>query len=78
MIEKLSSYVSGVISGLRAEIEHAAESDGKESEADADTGRDIGLFHCAACGTVYIAPDKQECSRCETPVERVPSTFETA
>lgn len=78
MIENLSSYVNGVISDLRAEVQNTAESDENDSDSDGETSRDIGLFHCSACGTVYIAPDKQECSRCETPVEQVPSTLEAA
>ena len=33
------------------------------------------LFHCSACGTVYIAAEKHVCSNCDVPVEEVRSTL---
>ena len=39
------------------------------------TGEESGphLFQCGSCETVYIAVDKETCSKCDSAVTRVPS-----
>lgn len=34
------------------------------------------LYACKSCGSVYVATEKETCSKCETPVEQVPATLE--
>lgn len=67
-----------------------ASSDRSTGETDgagaAGSGRDAepnpdapgNLFQCSSCGTVYIDAEKRACSECETDVEQVRSTLESA
>lgn len=51
---------------------HTAMSGDRRTEDHA--GR---LFRCSSCETVYIAEQKQRCSRCDVEPERVSSTLQS-
>ncbi len=82
MIERLTAPIGGFVRGLRAEV-------GPERTALAGTHRPsrspvpttpvppVGLFECPDCGTVYVAPDEHNCSRCGVAADRIPSTLST-
>ena len=45
-----------------------------EERVPAITESEYPLFECQSCETVYIAPGKDQCSRCDNTLVRVEST----
>ncbi|WP_245550067.1 hypothetical protein [Halopiger xanaduensis] len=70
-LERLVDRVRSAIDGSEPTASEADDRAEDESRVDAPGN----LFHCSACGTVYIADEKQFCPTCETEVEQVRSTL---
>lgn len=52
--------------------ENASE---RNHETETDATGNANLFRCLSCEIVYIAIDKQTCSKCDGSVEQIPSTL---
>ncbi|WP_336339093.1 hypothetical protein [Haloarcula brevis] len=73
MLDKIKESVSDVLSGGKRRSDGRRQSDtgdGSGGEAAADES-ESNLFECPSCESVFVAIDKETCSACQTPVERI-------
>ena len=84
MSTRLTARVTGLITQFRQRV---------QLRPDAGTGANIppvrsvpdrssetpdsNLYHCSECASVYIALEKDTCSRCNVTVKQVPATLST-
>jgi len=57
-------------------VDDAQSQDDAAESAEQSTSREqrtTELFHCGSCGTTYVSREMESCSKCETPVESVPT-----
>lgn len=82
MIGKLTTVVTGIISHSQQQIktplgnrEDPTASAARSAPDNATEDPDSSLYQCSECGSVYVALDKDDCSRCNTTVTEVSSTL---
>ncbi|MDT3435314.1 hypothetical protein [Haloarcula sp. 1CSR25-25] len=83
MIDKIKKSVSDVLSGGKRQSDDGPEAgtladkrvragapggSGDDGEADEP---ESNLYECPSCESVFVAIDKETCSSCRTPVERI-------
>lgn len=62
-----------VLMGFVSRLRSLRDTDRDEQEPSADRERS-SLYQCTACGTVYIAIEKERCSGCDVEVDRIQSS----
>lgn len=81
MLDKLKKSVSDVLSGGKRQsdsgpqagtvAENRVQADSSDDGADAADEPESNLYECPSCDSVFVAIDKETCSSCRTPVERI-------
>jgi len=84
MLDKIKKSVSDVFSGGKQQSDdgpqartvaekrvQASSTNGNEDGTDAPEEPESNLYECPSCDAVYVAIDKETCSSCRTPVERI-------
>ena len=83
MLDRIKESVSDVLSGGKGRSndgpqpgtmaeKRAEASSASDSGADADADEpESNLYECPSCESVFAAIDKETCSSCRTPVERI-------
>lgn len=81
-VRRIAGWVRGTLQGesttsspgsgpSEPDTAHSAATPNQEQEEKGAQGVQSNLFRCPECGTVYIAMEKQECSKCDVAVELV-------
>ncbi|MGB9932203.1 hypothetical protein [Haloarcula amylolytica] len=83
MLDKIKESVSDVLSGGKGRPNDGTQAStvaGKRAQANSTSGSgddadadepESNLYECPSCESVFVAIDKETCSSCRTPVERI-------
>ncbi|AUG47333.1 hypothetical protein BVU17_07280 [Haloarcula taiwanensis] len=82
MLDKIKKSVSDVLSGGKEQSDNGLQagtvsnkriqaSSAGDDGADSTGEPESNLYECPSCDSVFVAIDKETCSSCRTPVERI-------
>ncbi|NLV12480.1 hypothetical protein [Haloarcula argentinensis] len=82
MLDKIKKSVSDVLSGGKGQSDNGPEAgavtDNRvRTDSAGNDGADTAdepasnLYECPSCDSVFVAIDKETCSSCRTPVEKI-------
>ncbi|WP_058995896.1 hypothetical protein [Haloarcula sp. CBA1127] len=82
MLDKIKKSVSDVLSSGKRQSDNGPQagtvtekrvqaSSAGDSGTDAADEPESNLYECPSCDSVFVAIDKETCSSCRTPVEKI-------